>query len=288
MITATSPQGHTILQLMLARGLFIGDELRIATLRSGWVESGYPRETFGNAISLLKDQGLIKVATSKAGPVAQITQKGYATGTQPHVERRQIEQPSDKPPPARRRRVEHLPRPKLTQSLSLPAKTPKPAVTSEATEATEAAPITMLDEPVASTPVEKKQAGSAQRNVTHASVFAGSSKSRAPSSSALQLAVLGLLRNHKVRANGRMEYAVVLQEWIHMGLRHDDLLLTIKRLSDQNQVTLINHPTERLMLTKSGFDRYEGAAKDLTDGMDRWQAKKLLRATKRLGSMPAA
>ena len=96
------------------------------------------------------------------------------------------------------------------------------------------------------------------------------------------------MRNRKIRPNGRIDYTDVLQEWLNMSLRHDDLLLTVKRLSENKEITAISHPKECLMLTKSGFERYESAPKDLTDGMDRWQAKKLLRATKRLGAMPAA
>ncbi len=259
------PSCYTVLQLMLARNLFIGDEIRVSTMRTSWNESGQAPEAFGNAMSQLKEHGLIRAGHSTAGPVAQLTKKGFTLGQQqrraPAQERRKAPPVSASPPPQRRRRVEYLATPRIAEKHSEAKTASKQPAASKATQ------------------------GERSR-LTHSGVFSG--RGEGPSPNALQLCVLGLLRNRRLRANGQIDYACVLEDWVRMDLRHDDLLLAIKRLSDQGEVETISHPKERLLLTQKGFERYEKPAKDMDDGMDRWQAKKCLRATRRLGSLPAA
>ena len=234
-------------------------------MRTSWNESGQAPEAFGNAMTQLKDSGLVRIGHSTAGPVAQLTKQGFSLGQQkrkaPAVERRTAPQAVPTPPIMRRRRVEYLNSPRIAEQHSTDrAKAPEPSIS--------------------------KQAHEERADVTHAGVF--SSQAGGPTPNALQLCVLGLLRNRRLRANGQLDYACVLEDWMRMDLRHDDLLLAIKRLSEQREVETINHPKERVMLTQRGFDRYENPPKSMDDGMDRWQAKKCLRATKRLGALPAA
>jgi hypothetical protein len=265
MDTTLDPTCYTVLQLMLARNLFIGDEVRVSTMRTSWSESGQAPESFGNAIAQLKDSGFIRVGHSTAGPVAQLTKQGFSLGQQkrqaPAVERRATPQTTPAPPIQRRRRVEYLNSPRIAEQHT--TETSKPQA-----------------------PAASQHAQKARANVTHAGVF--STQAGGPPPIALQLCVLGSLRNRRIRANGQLDYACVLEDWMRMDLRHDDLLLAIKRLSEQGELETINHPKERVLLTQRGIDRYENPPKSMDDGMHRWQAKKCLRATKRLGALPAA
>lgn len=263
MIQALDSGCYTVLQLMLARGLFIGDEVRVASLRIAWNESGQPQEAFGVALNQLQQDALIKLGHSKAGPVAQLSKHGFALGQQKrqaplHTERRRS-MPGDNPTSHRRRRVEHvLPAPQAKTPGASPESPPK-------------SPIGLAH---------------ARSRVTHGSVFASQADTLSPN--ALQMCVLGVLRNHGIGAHEQLDYAHVLQDWLHMQLPQDDLLLAIKRLSDQREIEAISHPRERLLLTRRGYQRYENMPANLEEGMDRWQARKYLRATKRLGRLPAA
>ena len=274
-MTATLDPGcYTVLQLMLARNLFIGDEVRVSTMRTSWSESGQAPEAFGNAINQLKDSGLIKLGHSTAGPVAQLTKKGFNLGQQkrrkPTIERRKAPPVSASPPEQRRRRVEYLSTPQIAEQHEQQSSPLQP----------------QPEEPLPQSSTEVSTNDQQRDSVTHAGVFAR--HSAAPSPNALQLCVLGILRNRRLRAHGQLDYSCVLEDWTRMDLRQDDLLLAVKRLSERGEIETINHPKERLLLTQRGFDHYEAAPSSMSDGMDRWQAKKCLRATKRLGSLPAA
>ncbi len=256
------PRCYTVLQLMLARNLFIGDEVRVSTLGNAWNESGANPDGFNQALSILQRDGLVRLSRSVNGTVAQLSKSGFALGQKqrsaPLIERRANSQATDMPPPKRRRRVEYLASPRVIRPHEQQA------------SKTRAAAEVIRD----------------RAKVTHSGVF--TKKANSPSPTALQLCVLGLLRNRRVPPGGQIDYSCVLEEWMRMDLRHDDLLLAIQRLSEKRELETLQHPRERLILTQRGYDRYEKPPQSMDDGLDRWQAKKCLRATKRLGALPAA
>ena len=288
----------TILHLMLARSLFIGDEVRVATLRTSWVESGRQAQEFGDALSQLQQLAAVRIAHGSNGPVAQLTKqcmqlgqrKPIATVTTAGVRREQTVAIPARPESIAMAAPQTGSQPAAVSALlTRTNQTPSPSLETQAarsaprqTQSQAQSPAkTPSQTPTTTTPINDR---SSANKLTHAAVFGGSS----PSPATLQYCVLGILRNQRLIAGQTFAYAELLKLWHELDLRQDDLLLAIQRLSETGHLTTISYPSEQVMLSAEGYAHYEHAPSDMADGQHRWDAKKHLRLIKRLGALRAA
>lgn len=267
---------NTILQLLRARQLFIGDELNLRTLRVAWEESGQSAETFGQAMSHLRDQGFIRVVQSTAGPAVQLTHQGFqasqpAARSVPSVEATQrIREPVTPPP----KRVPHQVSSTMPETLELPD-------------------LPEVDLPTPLPPPARRQTASRSQHqpdhaqdMAHARTFR--TRSEIVNDNVLRHCVLGLMRHYRIKPNGQLGFNCVLSHWQEIGLSRADLLCALDLLIADGAIQTISEPQEKIVLTLRGFEHSHSAPSSMEDGMDRWRAKKRLRLTKHLGSLPAA
>ncbi len=276
MSASLSPAVRTVLQLLQARQMFIGDELRVSALRVAWTESGHAAEDFGHAISELKRLGYARTVHGTAGPAIQLTHAGFRAST---------EQPKRvspaKPMPAPRRAA---PAPASLATRALPPERPLPAATPPPRrERVSAAPPPAQPETPAATPASRSDT---DHELAHAQVFRTRSKSL--NDNVLRYCLLGLFEHHRLRPDGKLGYDTIMGHWSEMGLTRSDLLYALEILIRRGEIRTTTKPQETVILTKKGYNGCRSTPESLEQGMDRWQAKKRLRLTKQLGSLPAA
>lgn len=284
---------RTVLRLLQARQMFIGDEVRVRTLRLAWEESGQMPEDFSTALRALQALGLIRSVHGTAGPAIQLTHKGFRATTQ------QRQQPS--PPLATPEKAARTTSRAQPDSENAPV--PAPAQPIAASRVRKAGappgsrPLVSKSLPKAETsprpqaaPTRRPRADANEtpmgESIAHSQVFR--TRSASLNDNVLRHCMLGLLQHHKLRAHGQLDYDVIMQHWEEMGLTRADLLYTLDLLIHDGSIRTTTRPREMVILTGRGFNRMGRGSSDLNDGMDRFQAKKRLRMTKHLGSMPAA
>ncbi len=273
MSASLSPAVRTVLQLLQARQMFIGDELRVSALRVSWTESGQPAEDFGYALSELKRLGYARTVHGTAGPAIQLTHAGFRAST---------EQPKRvspaKPMPAPRRPAQA---PASLAARALPPQQPlAPASAPRPREKAVAAPAA----PTA--PTQAVNRSDTEHQLAHAQVFR--TRNDSLNDNVLRYCMLGLFEHHRLRPEGKLSYDVIMRHWAEMGLTRSDLLYALEILIRRGEVRTTTRPQETVILTPKGHKACTSTPANLEQGMDRWQAKKRLRLTKQLGSLPAA
>ncbi len=302
------PSLRSILHYFRSRQLFIGDELRLSTLRMAWLEAGQAPETFSPAIAELQRRGCLRTVRSIAGPAVQLTRTGFNASQQ--TERPTAPPAShEAPPTAAPLKTEAAARPvartaaagKETVSAllrqALPAagpaaqnRPPKASATGGTGSPQRSRPAPSPARPAPplqqATKATQRSRAETDQDIARSQVFRTRSKDL--NDAVLKHCLLGLTQHYKLRAHGQLSYETIMHHWEEMGLSRSDLLYTLDQLISDDAVRTTSQPHEMIILTPKGLRLAVGAPKDLDDGMDRWQAKRRLRLTKRLGSLPAA
>ncbi len=270
MSASLSPAVRTVLQLLQARQMFIGDELRVSALRVSWTESGQAAEDFGHAMSELKRLGYARTVHGTAGPAIQLTHAGFRAST---------EQPKRvspaKPMPAPRRPA---PAPASLATRALPP--PQPLAPPAPPRRREAPEVSAAP---AAAPASRNDT---EHQLAHAQVFR--TRNDSLNDNVLRYCMLGLFEHHRLRPEGKLSYDLIMRHWAEMGLTRSDLLYALEILIRRGEVRTTTRPQETVILTSKGHKACTSTPANLEQGMDRWQAKKRLRLTKQLGSLPAA
>ncbi|RZO84956.1 MAG: hypothetical protein EVA65_08055 [Oceanococcus sp.] len=242
------PAATIVLHLMLARGMLIGDRIKLSILNVSWEESGRSKHELNLAIAQLQRHQLVRVHLNTPSTMLELTPSGVEVGHQ-------------KPAPA-------------------PAAQPKPR--SSKPRVRRAPPMAQR---AASQAADSSSAPPA-RSLEHASVFRSRDAELTPR--VMQLSILGLTHHYRLAAGGSLPFETIRAHWFEMGLSEPDLLYALDGLINSGDIQTRSQPRELIILTARGQQRYQSLAADLDEGLDRWRAKKLLRRTKNLGALPAA
>lgn len=258
----------SILQMLHGRQMFIGDELRLSSLRVAWEESGHSGADFNTGLGELIRAGHVRQVKSASGAALQLTQSGYQQMLKPPPAKPAMPQVAESSRPTRR--------PVSPRAPQLRSAGPGP---SQATPLPPPSPPETARGPVRLTQPDRQ-------DVIHARVFR--TQIDGINDNVLVQCLLGLLDMHKLGPRDAIELRIIVDEWAQMGLSRADLLYTLDMLVRDNAIGTISEPHERVMLKERGRRRLKAAPRNLEEGKDRWNARKRLIAIRKLGRLPAA
>ncbi len=249
-MTAKNPLilANTLLGIFHARHLYIADEIRVDSLRRIWLASGSSAEDFERAVRFLTAGGFLRQVESGRSAGLRLTRKGYEAIQQPVTARRYQEAA----PPPRQVRI-------------------RPAAPTRIESAM---------------PRFADAAASSDPQIAKARLF----REQHPhlSAAVVQHLIFGLFKQANVPAGKTVRYQHFLDAWQQMRLPETELVGALDRMVAQGFLQTAADGSAALRLTHTGRKAILSEPQTIQDGLERAQARRYLRLTKRLGELRKA